>query len=168
MKNLKNLDSMEELLNNSIKLGEIDGINLYKIYREVEPLATLGQDVINLKKQEVLALLDKAMWAIRGIHERYERVEAINEQGRNVSESLRILQEKMAAYQKPFAEKGKKFISGKPKGSISERTKYIHELVKLHPNLSAKELLKLAIESRLGNLSYGRFKNIVTDAKKLL
>lgn len=170
MKNHHNLDSVLTVLSSNIKLGEVDGFNLYDIYLEAEPLTSLGQDVINLEKDELLILLDQALWAIRGIYERFERVQNMEEQGRNVSKAMNITQDKLAAYQAPFAEKGKKFPSGKPEGAISESTKYIRELVKNNPKLSVKKLLKLpeASNKLLDNMAEGTFKNQVTAARKKL
>lgn len=168
MKNLQNLKELEELLINLIKLGEIDEFNLYDSYQESEPLTYLGQDVIDLEKSEILGILDRAIWAINGIYNSFEKLQKLDEDAINLKNAKIILHEKMTAYQEPFAEKGRKFKSGKPKGAISDTTKYIQDLVKQNPMLSAKELKKIADKNLVDDMPVGTFANKVSDAKKLL
>jgi hypothetical protein len=66
----------------------------------------------------------------------------------------------------PMMAKGKKFSSGRKKGSISKAVQHIHQLAKDNRRLSSKELLAKANKKTIGDMSAGVFSNHVTNARK--
>ena len=64
-----------------------------------------------------------------------------------------------------FAEKGIKFSQGKALGAKLKSTLHIEELVKRNPNLTAKQLFKLADPRLIGKMSLGTFQNHVSKIK---
>ena len=64
-----------------------------------------------------------------------------------------------------YAEKGIQFSQGKALGARSESTLHIEELVKRNPNLTAKELFKLADPGLIGKMSLRTFQNHVSKIK---
>ena len=63
--------------------------------------------------------------------------------------------------------KGEKFPSGKPKGSLADSTKHIHQLAADNRGASAKGLLQLADASIIGDMGKRTFDNHVSDARKI-
>lgn len=63
--------------------------------------------------------------------------------------------------------KGEKFPSGKPKGSLTNCTKHIHQLCADNPYSSAKELFQHADKKIIGKMGFGTFENHVTDGRKI-
>lgn len=63
------------------------------------------------------------------------------------------------------ALKGMKFSPGRAEGSISESTRHIRQLVQDNPGLPAKELKKIADSSIIGDMSFVRFQNVVSEAR---
>ena len=166
MKNVDGFDELNEMLESCISACEMEGINLHEIYMHSEPLSMLKQDIRVMGKPELLAFLNKAIWAIYGLSNNVSRHEILNDESSSVKSAINILHKKSAAYQQPFAENGKKFMQGRQEGAITERTKHIEELVKLHPKMKTKDLLNLADTKIIGeNMPLGTFKNKVTKAK---
>ena len=59
-----------------------------------------------------------------------------------------------------------KFPAGKPKGSTSSLTQYIHNLATDNPNKTVKELLQLeGVREKIGGMVDGTFANHVTKAR---
>jgi hypothetical protein len=63
---------------------------------------------------------------------------------------------------------GEKFKTKRPEGSISIKTKYIRQLVKENPELSAKELYSKADKDIINRMNMRTFANQVTSAKNNL
>lgn len=64
------------------------------------------------------------------------------------------------------ALKGEKFPAGREKGSTTESTKHIHQLVADNPSLTAKELFQITDKNIISEMAIGTFKNHVHDARK--
>lgn len=166
---MKSIDELESVLKTCIAFGQSEGFSFLEAYEVSEPLSYISPDVKDLDKPQLLTLLDQAIWAITGACDKLFKVEEINSQGRDVSEASMILSEKMAAYQKPFADKGMKFTAGRKEGAVSIETKHIQDLLKQNPKMKAKELLILADDKIIDRgMPLGTFKNKVTTAKKKL
>lgn len=65
----------------------------------------------------------------------------------------------------PDANRGRSFKKGRAKGALSSKTIHIYGLVYVHPEMSAKELFRLADKKVLGGMALGTFSNHVSDAK---
>lgn len=65
----------------------------------------------------------------------------------------------------PSTQKGRKFKPNRPRGAKSDSTKHIEKLVKSNPNLSAKELERLANKNIIGDIKSGTFANKVSAIK---
>ena len=63
-------------------------------------------------------------------------------------------------------QRGLMFEPKRKAGSEASNTKYIKKLVDEKPNLTAKELYKLADISKIGQITSGTFANKVSEAKK--
>jgi hypothetical protein len=91
--------------------------------------------------------------------------EAIEKEVHEAYEQHLIEEEERKEQLKKYAEKGIKFSQGKALGAKLKSTLHIEELVKRNPNLTAKQLFKLADPRLIGKMSLGTFQNHVSKIK---
>ena len=94
-----------------------------------------------------------------------EEQEAIEKEVHEAYEQHLIEEEERKEQLEKYAEKGIQFSQGKALGARSESTLHIEELVKRNPNLTAKELFKLADPGLIGKMSLRTFQNHVSKIK---
>ena len=94
-----------------------------------------------------------------------EEEAALKKEVYEAAEQLFIEKEKRKERLEELAKKGIQFSQGKPLGARSKSTLHIEELVKRNPNLTAKELFKLADPGLKGKMCLGTFQNHVSKIK---
>ena len=94
-----------------------------------------------------------------------EEEAALKKEVYEAAEQLFIEEEKRKERLEELAKKGIKFSQGKASGARSKSTLHIEELVKRNPNLTAKELFKLADPGLIGKMSLRTFQNHVSKIK---
>jgi hypothetical protein len=141
--------SLEEKLIASLSKENIDRQILASLLRGDTPEQLAGAlFVLSTLFNEAMDLLRKSM-------------EKVNDEAKSVR-----TYEYLFEVTEHHRQHGLKFEPKRKAGSEASNTKYIKKLVDKNPNLTAKQLQKIADESEIGNITSGTFANKVSEAKK--